>query len=207
MAGLVYFLRSGDSSLYKIGRTQHSVEKRKKGGLATGNPDILHEIKTWDCGQAANVFEHLLHNVFVKQHVVNRDATEFFDFTGMDESDVVDRIDALFVEFLSDWRDMPVIAQSDDGMLAATSSLQALMAERRELQGQIKVLEYYLAMKDAKIKAELGGHAGIECNGRPVLTWKEQTTVRLDQQALKARHPELVAEFSKQSTSRVFRFV
>ena len=42
-------------------------------------------------------------------------------------------------------------------------------------------------------------------NGQTLVTWKEQTTNRLDTKALKEAHPELVAEFTKASTTRVLR--
>jgi hypothetical protein len=206
MAGIVYFLRSGDSTVYKIGRTRNTVEKRKKGGLSTGNPDILHDIKTWDCGHAANVFENLLHNTFIANHLSDRDATEFFDFKNTPEADVVAHIDALFAEFQAEWQDMPDVTQNGDSLLPLTTELEQLVRERRNIQAQIKVLEYHMHNKDVKIKACIGEHMGFEVQGRPVVTWKQQATTRLDQQALKEKYPDIAKEFLKPITSRVFRF-
>jgi hypothetical protein len=205
MAGLVYLLRSGDSTVYKIGRTRNTVEKRKKGGLSTGNPDILHNIKTWECGNAANVFENLLHNTFVANHLSDRDATEFFDFTSTPEANVVAQIDALFADFQTEWQELPDLTQTDDVLIPSTTELELLVQERRNLQAKIKVLEYHVHNKDAKIKAMLGNHMGFEFQGRPVVTWKQQTTTRFDQQALKEKYPEIAKEFLKPTLSRVFR--
>ena len=202
----MYFLRSGDSTVYKIGRTRNTVEKRKKGGLSTGNPEILHETKTWDCGKAANVFENLLHNTFIANHLSDRDATEFFDFKDTPEANVVAKIDQLFAAFQMEWHDMPDVAQTTDTLIPSTTELELLVRERRHLQAQIKVLEYHMHNKDATIKAMLGEHMGFEVQGRPVVTWKQQTTTRLDQQALKEKYPAIATELSKAATTRVFRF-
>ena len=67
------------------------------------------------------------------------------------------------------------------------------------------------AHADAKDRAKfevqkaLGDALAVQdTQGRVLATWKPQTSTGLDTKALKAKHPDLAAEFSKTSTSRTF---
>lgn len=57
----------------------------------------------------------------------------------------------------------------------------------------------------AAIKAAMGGAEIVTVDGQKAVSWKTQTTRRLDQKALKAAHPEIAAAFTYEDTSRVMR--
>jgi len=73
----------------------------------------------------------------------------------------------------------------------ATEAIAELEAEKREAEATI-------------MKALAEADAGT-LHGSTVVTWKEQTSNRLDTKALKEAHPDLAAEFTKASTTRVLR--
>lgn len=82
----------------------------------------------------------------------------------------------------------------------------ALAAEYLAINNQIKELE---ARQDA-IKLELQNVLQdigdtLTVGGKPVATWKEQTSKRLDITTLKAELPEIAEKYTKENTSRVFR--
>lgn len=55
------------------------------------------------------------------------------------------------------------------------------------------------------LKEAMGAAAVATLGGKPVATWKTQTTNRFDQTAFGLVHPDLLASFKRPSESRVFR--
>jgi predicted phage-related endonuclease len=45
----------------------------------------------------------------------------------------------------------------------------------------------------------------VDGDGRPLCTWKNQTSPRLDTAALKSEMPDVAARYLKETHSRVFR--
>lgn len=75
----------------------------------------------------------------------------------------------------------------------------------RNLKRNVRDLEVDIAECENEVKAALGTHVEGWWNGIRLVTWKAQTAQRLDAAALKAAHPDLHAQFTKPSTSRVLR--
>jgi hypothetical protein len=208
--GSVYLLRHGDSRVYKIGRTRDTPANRKRHGLATGNPEVLTVVQSWLCDARHGEFEGLLHNTFNNQRVYDRESTEFFDFSHRDEASVVADIDQLHRQFMSvvlATTEVQDLAQADDTVLDTDDELTVLVTEHRRLQAEIKLRQFWCAAVDAKIKRRIGAHAGVRwgTSVKPSITWKTQSTTRLDQKGLKEAYPAIHAEFSKKADTRVFR--
>lgn len=77
----------------------------------------------------------------------------------------------------------------------------------REAKARVKDAEAEVTLATNEIMAALGTHEVGTLNGRPVISWKQQTAARLDTERLRADHPELAAQYVKESTYRVLRAI
>lgn len=84
-------------------------------------------------------------------------------------------------------------------ILEIVEQLKAAKAESAELKGKTDALE--LALKT--FMADNATLIGLD--GKPIATWKTQTTNRIDTTSLKADAPDIAAKFTKTSESRVLR--
>lgn len=75
----------------------------------------------------------------------------------------------------------------------------------RDTKGHLKSLEQEEEALAERIKLYLQDNTALTVMGRPVLTWKSQTTRRFDTKAFEVAHPALYEEFRKASVSRVLR--
>ncbi len=92
-----------------------------------------------------------------------------------------------------------------ESALEATAAVHGACDRLRQIRGQIAALEEQEANQQAEIMRYLGERERLTGNGEMLCTWKTQTAMRLDGAALKAEHPDLYAQYTKESTSRVFR--
>lgn len=98
-------------------------------------------------------------------------------------------------------------------IIEANPKTLELLGRAQELKAQIAALELELDGDKKKgingvigeLKAFMGDASAIELGGETLATWKAQTSQRFDTTAFKAAHPDLYAQFAKQSESRVFR--
>lgn len=95
-------------------------------------------------------------------------------------------------------KDAGTSIEIDAKTLDAFNRLKELKAQSKELEGYIK--EY-----EEKIKLFMQGAAILSIDGKPIATWKTQSTSRFDQTAFGAAHPDLLQQFKKTTESRVFR--
>lgn len=76
----------------------------------------------------------------------------------------------------------------------------------KDIRGQIKELEEIAEQLEFVAKSVMGdADTLLGPNGQRLCTWKSQTANRLDQKALEAAHPDIVAQFKRASSYRVFR--
>ncbi|MCP5159957.1 MAG: YqaJ viral recombinase family protein [Gammaproteobacteria bacterium] len=99
------------------------------------------------------------------------------------------------------WRNV-----SPEKCVTATPEIESVTRRFISLGSQIKALEkekvrLELAIKNALQDAE----ALLAADGSPLLSWKEQTSNRIDTTLLKAEQPETAQLFTVQSTTRVLR--
>lgn len=97
----------------------------------------------------------------------------------------------------------PIADPNSDLVLGddAASLLEKLEASQAELNALENDIDKY----KNELKAMLGEAQGAQC-GPYRITWKNQSTKRLDTTLLKEQKPDIYTEFLKESKSRVFRF-
>ena len=95
--------------------------------------------------------------------------------------------------------------------LATASTVEATdgdveaVAELRRIKGEIADLEKIADQLEIGIKDAMKDSAGLTHAGKMLCTWKAQTSRRIDVTALREAHPSLAADFTRETTSRVFR--
>ena len=90
--------------------------------------------------------------------------------------------------------------------IAATDDIFTALQRREELKATEKDIKAAIDAQDAIIKGFMGENTTLtdRC-GTKLATWKTQTANRFDTTAFKKAHPDLSAQFTVQSESRVFR--
>lgn len=82
----------------------------------------------------------------------------------------------------------------------------SLLEAYRSLRNEIKAKEQQADAYELRIKEAMGEHeAFLDINAHPLCTWKNVVSKRMDTAALKLSHPEIAAQYMKETNSRVFR--
>ena len=98
-----------------------------------------------------------------------------------------------------------------EGSVEADPATRQLVGRLRDLKRSLSITEAAVAEAENELRVALGDHealvGGCDAKGRPIVlaTWKAQESKRLDGTALRAAHPDLAAEFTTITTSRVLR--
>lgn len=95
-------------------------------------------------------------------------------------------------------RDNGTTIEADADLVAKIATLKALKDEAKEIEERIDAI-------DGAVRIAFGEAATLTRDGQVLATYKAQTARRLDTKAIEAAHPEIVAQFRKESTSRVLR--
>lgn len=93
------------------------------------------------------------------------------------------------------------VARAESATLEVASAVDQL----RSLKEQMKALEEEEERLRGLILPAFTDAEALEFGGKVIATWKSQIARRLDQKALGAARPEVVAEFTKEVESRVLR--
>lgn len=102
--------------------------------------------------------------------------------------------------------DIKALFPLDDGSaIEATQEVADLVARYAEAKRMQKTGEDHAEELQFRIAEYMRPHARLTFEGRDLLTWKAQSTTRLDGNALEAAHPELVAQFKNTTAVRVMR--
>lgn len=90
---------------------------------------------------------------------------------------------------------------------AIEANTEALIAYNaiKELSPRLVELEQQLDLHKDTLRIAMGAAARLTLDGRDLASWKSQAAKRLDQAAFKEAHPELFAQFTKTTESRVLR--
>ena len=95
------------------------------------------------------------------------------------------------------------LAQID---LAENAELVEMATAYRNLRATIKDAEEEAKRLKAKLTEAVGDFDGLTLDGKkPLVTWKAQTRTGWDTKRLAAEHPELAAEYMKETRFRVLR--
>lgn len=96
-------------------------------------------------------------------------------------------------------------ADDSAGALIVNEELESALADLLDARRRIKAAELDEERAKFKIQTAMRERTAIATpDGDVLVTWKESTSRRLDQKALAADHPELVAKYKPAKTSRTF---
>ena len=93
---------------------------------------------------------------------------------------------------------------TDGSVIEASAEAQAFHSELVKVRQKINDLEFEKEVLEVFLKTEIGTAERLVANGADLITWKNQTTRRLDTTALKQRYPALCKRFIKTQTTRRF---
>ena len=88
--------------------------------------------------------------------------------------------------------------EADNATAAAFGDLITMRAQEKALKAQIEE-------RVEQIKVFLGENTTMNIGGNKAVTWKTQTSKRLDSKLLKQDYPDIVKNYQKETTTRVFR--
>jgi len=93
---------------------------------------------------------------------------------------------------------------TDGKVVEASSEDQSYYEELVNVRQKINSLEFEKELLEAFLKNSIGESERLVAGGRDLITWKNQTTNRLDTKSLKSRYPALCKKFIKQTKTRRF---
>ena len=93
---------------------------------------------------------------------------------------------------------------SDGSVVEASPDSYAYYDELKRVRDKISDLELEKEILEVMIKQEIGTAERLVLAGRDLITWRNQTTNRLDTTELKQRYPALCKKFIKQTKTRRF---
>jgi putative phage-type endonuclease len=102
--------------------------------------------------------------------------------------------------------DIKLLYPNDNGRsVEATPEIKDKVNDLRIVKDSIKQLEEKAELLTLDIGEFISPHAALTFEGREIATWKGQGHSSIDQKALRAAHPGIVAEFTRSKTIRVLR--
>jgi putative phage-type endonuclease len=102
--------------------------------------------------------------------------------------------------------DLAIAFPTDDGdMVDAEPDDLELLEQYRQAKADADAAAERIAAIKLAMQKRLGSHSGLRYDGRPVVTWKEQTRKQIDAAALRKAAPDIAAAVTKETTTRVFR--
>ena len=200
--GYVYVRRSGDSNLFKIGK---SIDVEQRGRqLATGNPERLTLFDTIETGHASECETFLKERLRLKRSRRSA-ATEFY------EVDVADLMTAIAAtrdyerEVLANKDEVERLSQaeSDDRLLPVGEyelELYEKLLEARHAEDNVRRERERLELRLKLVIGTAGGLDGLAI-------WKTEWAHQLDTAALKDAEPEIYARFVQEKPRRKFRLL
>jgi len=102
--------------------------------------------------------------------------------------------------------DIKALFPLDNGQAAeASEDIAEKVEQLRDIKERIKTFEEAETALTFEIAEFISPNARLSFGGRDIATWKVQNDTRLDQQALRAAHPEIFQQFTRTKAIRVLR--
>jgi hypothetical protein len=197
----VYFLRSGSTNLFKIGRTDPGVDARIKQ-LATGNPHRLTRFDVIET-QHESLCETYLHRTLRSRKYLDAGGREFYEITPEELRSVISDAREFLAEFIAKQEEAKRLAEEEsDGVLLKPGdtewSVYYELVAAREEEDRAKYLRQHF---ENELKIAIGRADGLD----GIATWRTQLTERLDQAAFKTAEPDLFQRYARTVRVRPFR--
>ena len=93
---------------------------------------------------------------------------------------------------------------ADGSVVEASAEDRDYYEELIKVRQKINSLTFEKDLLEAFLKNSIGDSERLVAGGRDLITWKNQTTNRLDTKALKQRYPALCKKFKKETKTRRF---
>lgn len=102
--------------------------------------------------------------------------------------------------------DLGKMFKANGGEIIATAGIIEMVNELKAVKKTIKDAEHYKNDLEFSIKSFMQDHSVLtDAQGKKLITWAEQKSMRLNQSKLKTINPELYTQYQEESISRVFR--
>jgi hypothetical protein len=192
------YIYSVGNNCYKIGRTKHPPEERKRG-WATGSPvkpKLYRDLLT----EHPSVLENYIHHDLALKR---RENGEFFNVRQDELDAAVDRAEA----FTKELQPLAIEAKRlsrkkpTDKILDPTDDIRDLYRRLQEASREKYLLDRQIDLLVSRIKVAIGENCGIK--GVAWWDWQERST--MDVKRFQEEHPILYEEYKRDSSCRVFR--
>ena len=192
------YIYSVGSNCYKIGRTKHTPEKRKRG-WATGSPvkpKLYRDVLTEHPSALENYIHHDL-------DLKRRENGEFFNVAEDELDAAVNRAEAFTQELQPLFHEAKRLSRKKptDEMLDPTDHVRDLYRRLQEASREKYLLDRQIELLVSRVKIAIGENRGIE--GVASWDWQERST--MDVKRFQKEHPVLYEEYKRDSSCRVFR--
>jgi len=159
----VYFFRSGNENLFKIGKTARDDVEDRIRDLSTGNPHpltVFDAIETEDEDEC----EKYLHKILRSKRSRESAAQEFFEVAPDVLKSVIQDAREFLSEFLATKRAAERLAdeKSEDRMVAPGDEDRTIYRRLLEVREQQDRCEYERKHLENKLKLSIGTAAGLE---------------------------------------------
>lgn len=105
-----------------------------------------------------------------------------------------------------DFQDLRILFPKDNGtQKEATEAIADAVRELAAMKNEAKTIGLKIDELEFQIQAYMEPAATLMHHDKKLATWKTQSTMRFDQKAFKEKQPELAAQFTRETESRVFR--
>ena len=197
----VYFFRSGNENLFKIGKTARDDVEDRIRDLSTGNPHpltVFDAIETEDEDEC----EKYLHKILRSKRSRESAAQEFFEVAPDVLKSVIQDAREFLSEFLATKRAAERLAdeKSEDRMVAPRDEDRTIYRRLLEVREQQDRCEYERKHLENKLKLAIGTAAGLA----GIASWKTLAKRRFDEAAFKEEEPEFYQAYVRTSHERRF---
>ncbi len=188
----VYLLRDPSSSLIKIGRATNLEQRLRNLRTANPNLELVHAFENVDAVKV----EGYLH----KKFAIHQQDGEFFDVSVEKVIEYGEEVIGLTSIFNNPELKKLQKIESTTSSLTASPEDWKLINKLTEIDSKIANLELEREVLISQLKLRVGRSSGIQ----RLVSWKNRTTNRFDQNLFREEHESLFERYKKSVTSRFF---
>ncbi len=188
----VYLLRDPSSNLIKIGRATNLEQRLRNLRTANPNLELVHAFENVDAVKV----EGCLH----KKFAIYQQDGEFFDVSVEKVIEYGEEVIGLTSIFNNPELKKLHKIECTTSSLTASPEDWKLINKLTEIDSKIANLELEREVLISQLKLRVGRSSGIQ----RLVSWKNRTTNRFDQNLFREEHESLFERYKKSVTSRFF---
>lgn len=195
----VYCYQFGTGDCYKVGRTKHQPEKRKRG-FATGSPvkfKLYRDVRS----ENAPDLERYIHQLLAVKRAPNG---EFFDVTPQELDEAVDRAVSFVREFEELFGQANELRKKKPCETVVEPSVEMREIHRQliEAKSAKSLLEWRIGLLESKIQVKIGDGCGMR--GVASWEWVDRWTMDTEQFKNDPLYEMLFEKYKRDSSYRRF---